>query len=131
MVRQEGLGVFKIGFFPFLVSQFMLYGSFEVMKFCMDESLFNIEYTWPVLYLTAAMTAHAYVVLATRMYVSRFTNPSEQITYTSTYRLMRFSMDSAGYKSLFRGFTPALVIYSLGFGDELKELASKSMKRFE
>jgi hypothetical protein len=76
MIKQERFYIFYKGFFPFINSQIFLYTSVEWShKLCFEYKIKEMEILWPLLYMTGCILAHLQIVLATKIYCSRFTHP--------------------------------------------------------
>ena len=116
MVKCDRFAIFYRGLIPAFNAQVYLYVSLEwAQKLVFDYKIENMEYLWPILYMTGCLFAHPCMVLASTVYCGRLSHPRSQNIYGNSFVLLQKMVKSEGIRSLYVGFMPAMVLYTLSY----------------
>ena len=110
MVKVDGLRMFYRGFFPIFTGQVQLW-------FFMQLAFLAEGRTHPAvcggLFLMGCAAAHPWYLAGMRVQYARFhPTPIQREAYSNTFKAILYVKETQGVAALWRGFVPALLIYS-------------------
>ena len=132
MVLKDRFSMFYRGLIPTLNGQIFLYITITwATKLVFEYKFEFMNYLWPLLVFTGYLLAHPQNVLASKIYCGRFTHPRQQhLGGILSLTIMQNLIKTKGPKSLYVGFAPAAILYTIGYGDQIYKLTRNSMKYF-